>query len=366
MAAGTIATASRYRRIKRVKLAELRDHLPADTPAVTPDERAEELRLRRARLPAPPPLVIPPPRYLKRSRCGNSPGRFDQQGMESSMGNLDGLGYRGTTAWSPAARPAWARRSRILGDLGATVHVVDIQPPKVPNAAYYPTDLAELDQVAAAAEELAGSDRFPVPLRRHAAAHRALRCMRVNYIGTRQFVEEMLPALKDGGGIALISSDAGDGTRTSSRTSKCWRSPIRRGREWCEADPEKRARRLYHVQGNAGRLGPVRGGETGQAAHSAQRHIAPCPTRTAFMDEREKVGREGFMDPWPYPSLGRMATAEEQAWPLVLLNSPLNAAVTGAFLYTDQGYQGGIATGAVEDITKVFARRRAEAAANAS
>jgi hypothetical protein len=32
-------------------------------------------------------------------------------------------------------------------------------------------------------------------------------------------------------------------------------------------------------------------------------------------------------------------------------------------LYTDQGYQGGIATGAVEDITKVFARRRAEAAA---
>jgi hypothetical protein len=32
--------------IKRVKLAELRDHLPADTPVVTPQERAEELRRR--------------------------------------------------------------------------------------------------------------------------------------------------------------------------------------------------------------------------------------------------------------------------------------------------------------------------------
>jgi len=32
--------------IRRVKLAELRDHLPADTPAVTPGERAQELRLR--------------------------------------------------------------------------------------------------------------------------------------------------------------------------------------------------------------------------------------------------------------------------------------------------------------------------------
>ena len=32
--------------IKRVKLTELRDHLPADTPVVTPEERAEQLRRR--------------------------------------------------------------------------------------------------------------------------------------------------------------------------------------------------------------------------------------------------------------------------------------------------------------------------------
>ncbi|MET0588312.1 MAG: DUF1214 domain-containing protein [Novosphingobium sp.] len=32
--------------LKRVKFSELRDHLPADTPTVTPEERAEELRLR--------------------------------------------------------------------------------------------------------------------------------------------------------------------------------------------------------------------------------------------------------------------------------------------------------------------------------
>ena len=32
--------------IRRVKLAELRDHLPADTPLVTPEERADELRRR--------------------------------------------------------------------------------------------------------------------------------------------------------------------------------------------------------------------------------------------------------------------------------------------------------------------------------
>jgi NAD(P)-dependent dehydrogenase (short-subunit alcohol dehydrogenase family) len=63
--------------------------------------------------------------------------------------------------------------------------------------------------------------------------------------------------------------------------------------------------------------------------------IGPCPAKTAFMDAQAPVLPDGFLDAWPYPSLGRMATAEEQAWPLVLLNSRLNAAITGAFLYTN-------------------------------
>ena len=33
--------------IRKVKLAEVRDHLPADTPVVTPDQRVESLRARR-------------------------------------------------------------------------------------------------------------------------------------------------------------------------------------------------------------------------------------------------------------------------------------------------------------------------------
>jgi enoyl-[acyl-carrier-protein] reductase (NADH) len=76
--------------------------------------------------------------------------------------------------------------------------------------------------------------------------------------------------------------------------------------------------------------------------------IGPCPTKTAFMDQSMAVLGEHFLDRWPYPSLGRMATAEEQAWPLILLNSPLNAAVTGSFLYTDQGFASGALTGALD------------------
>ncbi|MEO7248089.1 MAG: hypothetical protein ABIW31_06505 [Novosphingobium sp.] len=47
-----------------------------------------------------------------------------------------------------------------------------------------------------------------------------------------------------------------------------------------------------------------------------------------------------FFDNYGYPLLGRMASAAEQAWPLVLLNSPLNLSVTGTVLVTDQGNLG--------------------------
>jgi hypothetical protein len=66
------------------------------------------------------------------------------------------------------------------------------------------------------------------------------------------------------------------------------------------------------------------------------------------MVESAKVLGQAFMDNYPHPLLGRMPTAEEQAWSLLLLSSPLNASVTGAVLATDQGNVGGTITGALK------------------
>ena len=70
--------------------------------------------------------------------------------------------------------------------------------------------------------------------------------------------------------------------------------------------------------------------------------IAPCATDTAFMAATAELLGPAFIASYPYPLLGRMPTADEQAWSLLLLSSPLNAAVTGAVLATDQGYVGGL------------------------
>ena len=270
------------------------------------------------------------------------------------MSNLDGLGYGGKTVVVTGGSSGMGEQvARILGDLGATVHIVDIQPPKVPNASFRQCDLSDFDQVRSVAKGLA--DVAPIDFVFPCAGlpphiKGALYCMRVNYIGTRLFVETLLPSVRDGAGIALISSDAAMG----------WQGNVAQSLEmlaisdpdqayaWCEADPDKRVRDGYTtskemlvvwVQNKAVELGNTR--------RIRLNAIGPCPTKTAFVDQSKEIMTDEFIAAWPFPSLGRMATAEEQAWPLILINSPLCGAVTGSFLYTDQGFASGVFTGAI-------------------
>lgn len=271
------------------------------------------------------------------------------------MHHLDGLGYRGATVVVTGGSSGMGEATaHLLGELGANVHIVDIHPPKMEHSGFHQCDLSDFDQVRATAEgmqEIAPIDfLFPCAgLPPHIKG--PLYCMRVNYIGTRLFIEKVVPHLKDGAGIALISSDAAMG----------WQENLQQNLEmleiadpdeayaWCAADTDTRVRDGYSsskemlvvwVQHAAVKLGLER--------RIRLNAIGPCPTRTAFMDEQEKLFPAGFLDDWPFPSLGRMATAEDQAWPLVLLNSPLNAAITGTFVYTDQGYSSGVFTGAIK------------------
>ena len=53
------------------------------------------------------------------------------------------------------------------------------------------------------------------------------------------------------------------------------------------------------------------------------------------------------MDDFPMP-LGRHAVADEQAWPLVFLNSPARSFVTGVQFDADGGFKGGLFTGQID------------------
>ena len=74
--------------------------------------------------------------------------------------------------------------------------------------------------------------------------------------------------------------------------------------------------------------------------------VNPGLTETAMVAEiAEKSGSRDLVDAFPNPFFGRITTAEEAAWPLILLNCRLNAPVTGGVLFADQGAAAALAAG---------------------
>jgi NAD(P)-dependent dehydrogenase (short-subunit alcohol dehydrogenase family) len=269
------------------------------------------------------------------------------------MADLDGLGYRGATVvMTGAASGMGEAAARILRELGAKLYLVDVKPPKVSAERFIETDLSKPDQVRAALAGLRDIGPIDHVFACAGVSHvfGPMQCMLVNYVGTRQFVEGLVPAIKPGGSIGVISSDAGMAWQQNLAINLQLLaiSDPDEARRWCEARPQL-VKDGYSVSKEMLIVwAKSHGIKLAQEGGIRINCIGPCPTATPFMDDAVKDLGEAYFERFPYPLLQRMATPEEQAWPLVLLNSRLNAVVTGAMLYTDQGFAGGVTTGALD------------------
>jgi NAD(P)-dependent dehydrogenase (short-subunit alcohol dehydrogenase family) len=238
---------------------------------------------------------------------------------------------------------------RHLSDLGAEVHVLDLKEPPVAVSSYQAVDLRDPAATTEAVENIGGQV--------HALFNCAglagmkfpdLDVMLVNFVGMRHLAETVSARMEPGAAIASISSTAGSGYLASiAKWMPLVMSPgFDAAKRWCEANPEE----------IAGGYGPSKEAIivwTLWASHAmAERGIrvnciSPGPTDTPMMPDFEQyVGKE-FMENFPVP-LGRRSTPDEQAWPLIFLNSQLASYVTGENVVTDGGTMGAVMTGSID------------------
>jgi NAD(P)-dependent dehydrogenase (short-subunit alcohol dehydrogenase family) len=250
--------------------------------------------------------------------------------------------------------------ARQLTELGAEVVGLDVRRPALQLKEFHEIDLsdpASIDQIAVtiggqvdALFNIAGvSSGIGDPLR----------VVTINFLGTRQFTEALIPAMPPGSAIANVSSLAASAYRENAVTTAGLldTATMAEGIDWCQRNPEpvadgggyrlsKEAIILYGMA-NVATLG---------AKGIRINCTAPGVTDTPILDQLRSAYGQEFLDSFQTP-LGRVARPDEQATVLVFLNSDAARYISGQVIWVDGGSVAERVFGDVSDAREVERRR---------
>lgn len=231
--------------------------------------------------------------------------------------------------------------------LGGEVHGADIRPSPVDLASFTEVDLKNWASIDAAVAKIGGEVDCIFNCAGLPQTFPAQDVMRVNFLGIRHWTEAWLPKVRDGGAIVTITSLGGMN----------WQTRLPLLKELIALKDE--AAQLAWIEAHASDIGDGYGFSKEMlnvwtqllAVELAPRNIRvnatmPSPTQTPMMASFEQIAPAAVLDAFTAPT-GRRSTVEEQALPLVFLNSDAAKFVSGTVLAVDGGFLGGVLTGAI-------------------
>jgi NAD(P)-dependent dehydrogenase (short-subunit alcohol dehydrogenase family) len=171
----------------------------------------------------------------------------------------------------------------------------------------------------------------------------------VNFIGARHLIEALVPQMDDDGAVVCVASNAGLGWQQELEDllPLVTTTDFDAARAWCEENPDAIASGYMPSKKLINAWVAWRG-TTLMEEHGLRLNCTnPGPTDTAMMPTFEEQAGKELIDAFIGPS-GRRSTAEEQAWPLLFLNSPRNSYVAAEALHVDGGFLGAMVTGQIE------------------
>jgi NAD(P)-dependent dehydrogenase (short-subunit alcohol dehydrogenase family) len=263
----------------------------------------------------------------------------------------DVLGYEGQRVVVCGAATGMGNATvRLLLDLGAHVTALDVKSIDAPVHEALEIDLrdaASIDQAVAAIEgpllAVFSCAGLPGP------PFSDVDVMLVNFVGNRYFCESLVPKLGNNGAIATIASTAGAGWEQQLDTLIPLVSTdgFETGKQWCEQHPEliaggyapsKQAMNTWVAWRSATLIG--RGVRLNV--------LNPGPTETPLMPNFEQqAGGAKNLDFFTRP-INRRSQPEEQAWAMVVLNSPRLSYLNGHAFNVDGGFTGALLTGQID------------------
>jgi NAD(P)-dependent dehydrogenase (short-subunit alcohol dehydrogenase family) len=269
----------------------------------------------------------------------------------------DVLGYAGTHAVvTGAASGMGAATATILTDLGARVTALDVRPTKVPVHRVLEVDLRDRASIERAAESIEGPVHgyfgcagLPGP------PFSGLDVLLVNFVGARHLLNLVLPKIPAGGAIAVVASNAAMGWQLELEQlmGLVATDGFEAGRQWCEANSEMGAVGAYPFSKKAINAWVASRAATLITDGIRLNCINPGPTDTAMLPHFVEFAGETIIDAFIGP-IRRRSTPEEQAWPLIFLNSPRSSYINGESLVTDGGFFGAVQSGQL-DLSTMFA-----------
>jgi len=269
----------------------------------------------------------------------------------------DVLGYAGRhMVVTGAASGMGAATASILTSLGARVTALDVQPTEVLVDRVLEVDLRDPASIERAAESVEGPvDGYFGCAGLPGPPFSGLDVMLVNFVGGRHLVNLILPKIPAGSAIAVVASNAAMG----------WQQELEQlmelvstdgfdeGKQWCEANDEMGAIGAYPFSKKAINAWVASRAATLITDGIRLNCINPGPTDTAMLPHFVEFAGQNVIDAFVGP-IQRRSTAEEQAWPLIFLNSPRSSYINGEALVTDGGFFGAVQSGQL-DLTKRFA-----------
>ncbi|MCB2074601.1 MAG: coniferyl-alcohol dehydrogenase [Novosphingobium sp.] len=269
----------------------------------------------------------------------------------------DILGYKGKRVIVSGCFSGMGEATaKMLLDLGAEVHGFDYKDSSLPLASFTNVDLRDPASIEAGVAGVGGKIDclFNCAGLPGGGAFPPIDTMKVNFIGTRHLTEQVIPLMGDKGSIISIASTGGLGwsQRIPVHMELMMTQGFQGALDWCEGHMDQVA------EGYAFSKEAIIVWTQFMGAQLIKKGIRincslPSPTQTPMMASFHEHSGKDVVDAAAEP-LGRYTTPEEQAGPLVLINSDAAGVVNGIVLPVDGGFMGGIVTGQV-DLSKMMA-----------